>query len=357
VGPVRWCRQVENWSRGVSKSARQNAKQLTLSQRHPVSLSRRRSEPDIRSATVQPAPHHPFPSSAPFSAHRRASTASSDTSSDWDRGEESLLKAIPTQDLPLSPITARDQDTSPVGRYRSAFSNPFNEQFVATRSRSSGVVGVDPLLETAQSRLHSSLVPIARPLVSEEEEDAVPHDASVSKTYSFVALPGNAVRKRPRRRYDEIERLYQCSWPDCTKRYGTLNHLNAHIVMQRHGSKRNPNEFKELRKEWRKARKDGSERVARPKRDGERFDMSSVQAALPQAYERQPRPLSYGRQKLYDPSVPGPEMDHQLAAPAQAIYDYGRERQRQSRTPPPLFHSLQQAPSCDVSPSYTHQLQ
>jgi hypothetical protein len=30
------------------------------------------------------------------------------------------------------------------------------------------------------------------------------------KTYSFVPLPGNAVKKRPRRRYDEIERLYRC---------------------------------------------------------------------------------------------------------------------------------------------------
>jgi hypothetical protein len=35
---------------------------------------------------------------------------------------------------------------------------------------------------------------------------------SSSKTYSFVPLPGNAVRKRPRRRYDEIERLYRCSF-------------------------------------------------------------------------------------------------------------------------------------------------
>lgn len=31
-----------------------------------------------------------------------------------------------------------------------------------------------------------------------------------SKTYSFVSLPGNTVKKRPRRRYDEIERLYHC---------------------------------------------------------------------------------------------------------------------------------------------------
>ncbi|EIW79332.1 hypothetical protein CONPUDRAFT_107631 [Coniophora puteana RWD-64-598 SS2] len=80
-----------------------------------------------------------------------------------------------------------------------------------------------------------------------------------SKQYSFVALPGNAVRKRPRRRYDEIERLYQCSWPGCTKAYGTLNHLNAHVTMQKHGSKRSPNEFKELRKQWRKAKKEEAE--------------------------------------------------------------------------------------------------
>lgn len=62
-----------------------------------------------------------------------------------------------------------------------------------------------------------------------------------SKTYSFVSLPGNTVRKRPRRRYDEIERLYACSFPGCTKAYGTLNHLNAHVNMQKHGSKRHPN--------------------------------------------------------------------------------------------------------------------
>lgn len=65
-------------------------------------------------------------------------------------------------------------------------------------------------------------------------------DAPDTRTYAFVALPGNAVKKRPRRRYDEIERLYQCSWPECTKAYGTLNHLNAHVSMQKHGPKRTP---------------------------------------------------------------------------------------------------------------------
>lgn len=98
-----------------------------------------------------------------------------------------------------------------------------------------------------------------------------------SRTYSFVASSGNTVKKRPRRRYDEIERLYYCSWPDCQKGYGTLNHLNAHILTQRHGPKRTPSgkccqlsqlnvsshvlritEFKDRRKQWRKAKKEAA---------------------------------------------------------------------------------------------------
>jgi hypothetical protein len=60
------------------------------------------------------------------------------------------------------------------------------------------------------------------------------------KVYSFVPLPGINTKKRPRRRYDEIERHYACNWPGCTKAYGTLNHLNAHVQMQKHGPKRHP---------------------------------------------------------------------------------------------------------------------
>ncbi len=67
-------------------------------------------------------------------------------------------------------------------------------------------------------------------------------------------------KKRPRRRYDEIERLYPCSWPGCTKSYGTLNHLNAHVAMQKHGPKRSPSEFKDMRKAWRKQKKEDEQR-------------------------------------------------------------------------------------------------
>lgn len=75
-----------------------------------------------------------------------------------------------------------------------------------------------------------------------------------SQPYHFNLLPG-APRKRARRRFDEVERLYDCNYPGCTKGYGTLNHLNAHIAMQKHGPKRLPQEFKEIRKEWRAKKK------------------------------------------------------------------------------------------------------
>ncbi|CEH11758.1 related to c2h2 transcriptional regulator [Ceraceosorus bombacis] len=71
---------------------------------------------------------------------------------------------------------------------------------------------------------------------------------------------GSNHKKRPRRRYDEIERLYNCSFPGCAKSYGTLNHLNAHVAMQKHGAKRTPGEFKEMRKAWRKGKREEESR-------------------------------------------------------------------------------------------------
>jgi hypothetical protein len=61
--------------------------------------------------------------------------------------------------------------------------------------------------------------------------------SDTNKVYSFVAIPGTNQKKRPRRRYDEIERLYHCNWQGCSKAYGTLNHLNAHVSMQKHVSR------------------------------------------------------------------------------------------------------------------------
>jgi hypothetical protein len=69
----------------------------------------------------------------------------------------------------------------------------------------------------------------------------------------FVNNSGISQVKRPRRRPEEIERLYQCNYPGCTKAYGTLNHLNAHVAMQQHGKKRLPHEFEAIRRHRRRA--------------------------------------------------------------------------------------------------------
>jgi hypothetical protein len=146
-------------------------------------------------------------------------------------GSSSILSKLASFPVDLSPTTAGDQHASPVERYNSALFNPFSEHNVATQSRSPGV---DPLYsETSRTRLQSpasSLVPISHPVALEEEHDAVPPGPSVLETDSLIFLPGNAARKC----------LYHCSWSSCTKSYGTLNHLNAHIIMQRHGRKRTP---------------------------------------------------------------------------------------------------------------------
>ncbi|KAK0623648.1 hypothetical protein B0T14DRAFT_564985 [Immersiella caudata] len=97
-----------------------------------------------------------------------------------------------------------------------------------------------------------------------------------SQVYSFVPIPGAQQHKRPRRRYEEIERMYKCGWNGCEKAYGTLNHLNAHVTMQAHGQKRTPEEFKEIRKEWKQRKKE--EEAAR-KAEEERQRQAAATAA------------------------------------------------------------------------------
>lgn len=63
-----------------------------------------------------------------------------------------------------------------------------------------------------------------------------PYTNNNQKVFSFVPLPGVQQKKRPRRKYHEVERLYKCNFQNCTKSYGTLNHLNAHVSMQKHVS-------------------------------------------------------------------------------------------------------------------------
>jgi len=98
--------------------------------------------------------------------------------------------------------------------------------------------------------------------------------------------------------------MYKCGWNGCEKAYGTLNHLNAHVTMQSHGQKRTPEEFKEIRKEW-KARKKEEEnaRKAAEERDrqnaqanqvdGQQGDPQGPPASYPPGVRPQLPPIGY----------------------------------------------------------------
>lgn len=61
-------------------------------------------------------------------------------------------------------------------------------------------------------------------------------------SYSY---PGQKSR-RFRRRYHQIYRKYKCLHENCTKSYGSLNHLNTHIVTKNHGQRMSKAQFKKL---------------------------------------------------------------------------------------------------------------
>jgi hypothetical protein len=124
-----------------------------------------------------------------------------------------------------------------------------------------------------------------------------------NQVYSFVPIPGAQQHKRPRRRYEEIERMYKCGWNGCEKAYGTLNHLNAHVTMQSHGQKRTPEEFKEIRKEW-KARKKEEEAQRKADEERQRAAAAAAQngAGDPQGPDGTPT-STYGRGNIQLPPI------------------------------------------------------
>ncbi|KAI7868959.1 hypothetical protein BDF14DRAFT_1789809 [Spinellus fusiger] len=121
-----------------------------------------------------------------------------------------------------------------------------------------------------------------------------------SKVFSFVSLPGVNQKKRPRRKYHEVERLYQCSFPECAKAYGTLNHLNAHVCMQGHGVKRHPNEFKELRKQWRRQKRE-TQAIMKREQQTQGMDSSAMNGMLSSHPSQMALPGLYSPWK--DPSM------------------------------------------------------
>ena len=70
---------------------------------------------------------------------------------------------------------------------------------------------------------------------------AVP--ATSSKAEHQPHVPQEKKSRRFRRRYNQIVRKYPCSFPGCLKSYGSLNHLNTHIVTKKHGPRKSKLDF------------------------------------------------------------------------------------------------------------------
>ncbi|KAI0364715.1 hypothetical protein BV20DRAFT_902457, partial [Pilatotrama ljubarskyi] len=205
---------------------------------------------------IQPSPLSPRPSSSyssygPYPGHERDNSGAS-------IGSAGVTDAYPHA-APTWGTGIKHADLEQEGPLASSPLSPLYAASAASGSDVSATGLPSPPLQSRPSPSRPPAQLTARPPQPHSIGTSTPRTAGNGKTYSFVSLPGNAVKKRPRRRYDEIERLYQCSWPGCTKAYGTLNHLNAHVTMQRHGQKRSPNEFKELRKQWRQQKKEQEE--------------------------------------------------------------------------------------------------
>lgn len=120
--------------------------------------------------------------------------------------------------------------------------------------------------------------------------------------------------------------MYKCGWNGCEKAYGTLNHLNAHVTMQSHGSKRTPEEFKEIRKEW-KARKKEEDAARKAEEDRQRAAQAQAQqpaGIAPEGHnphpDQQPPPPGAGYQQAGRGQVQLPPIGYQPGAQVPGQY-------------------------------------
>ncbi|KAL8417636.1 hypothetical protein RB594_001337 [Gaeumannomyces avenae] len=154
---------------------------------------------------------------------------------------------------PIDPSIAAPSPTYTHGQQYSPYGPPSQDMSHGYAHPSSGLYAQPRPDWTGYGQQHGAPLTPGHHVFPQTPTSAPPQ-ARPNQVYSFVPIPGAQQHKRPRRRYEEIERMYKCGWNGCEKAYGTLNHLNAHVTMQSHGQKRTPEEFKEIRKEW-KARK------------------------------------------------------------------------------------------------------
>ncbi|KAK3937614.1 putative transcriptional regulator [Diplogelasinospora grovesii] len=201
-------------------------------------------------------------------------------------------------DVPIDPSIAASSPTYPHGQYSPApYAPPPQDMPHGYQHPASSSMYAQPRPDWTGYSQHGGPINPGHHVFPQTPTSAAPQRPN--QVYSFVPIPGAQQHKRPRRRYEEIERMYKCGWNGCEKAYGTLNHLNAHVTMQAHGQKRTPEEFKEIRKEW-KARK--KEEEAQRKAEDERQRQAAASAAA---------------QDGADPATSQPPTTYQSARPVQ----------------------------------------
>ncbi|CAK7216563.1 hypothetical protein SBRCBS47491_002870 [Sporothrix bragantina] len=178
-----------------------------------------------------------------------------------------------SDDVPIDPSIAAPSPTYGAHQQYSPYGAPASQDMQHGYPHSGGLY---PQTRPDWAGYGGQPNPMTGHHVFQQAPNSAPPQARPAQVYSFVPIPGAQQHKRPRRRYEEIERMYKCGWNGCEKAYGTLNHLNAHVTMQSHGQKRTPEEFKEIRKEW-KARK--KEEEAQRKAEDERQRQAAAAAA------------------------------------------------------------------------------
>ncbi|CAH0018205.1 unnamed protein product [Clonostachys rhizophaga] len=191
------------------------------------------------------------------------------------RNHHEASSAKSDNDVPIDPSIAAPSPTYPYGQHSPYAPNP--DMAAHSYSHPSGGMYAQPRPDWGGYGQHAQPLTPGHPVYAHGGPSAPPQ-ARPSQVYSFVPIPGAQQHKRPRRRYEEIERMYKCGWNGCEKAYGTLNHLNAHVTMQSHGPKRTPEEFKEIRKEW-KARKKEEENQRKAEEERQRQAAQAAQAA------------------------------------------------------------------------------
>lgn len=130
---------------------------------------------------------------------------------------------------------------------------------------------------------------------------AVP--ATTSKTDLQSHVPPEKKSRRFRRRYNQIVRKYPCSFPGCLKSYGSLNHLNTHIVTKKHGPRKSKLDFQN---------------------GGQHKDDKSEPNALQQDHTPQSHVLQLGHYQLpQQPQIPVPPQQYVAQPNDYSGYYYG----------------------------------